>query len=446
MNDVCCSAKHPTVNRPQTRTEAVHSSTSDRNNTLLAKQPTTENVMKRTLILAATSLVASLIQAGPIPSGQLTLAGVYDPAVWLGITENSMYNCRYFGTKVYANQINDPCFGRYEKGFYTPPEVAVNNTGDHTYEHRMVTGFPGANSSTYMLGSSSGNIVNGVPYTTTTFTRYSWDGTIPVMIDAPGSLRFDTFDWVDDDTIIAVPGTNPRNRIFLLDVTADPFSMTTNTTTWNTNGCVTNTLVSSIRNVRVGHVYSGYAYYGEDATGSPKIYALNLATGNSTLLGNLGVLSGGGGINAVVERGGYLFLLTAGDGLFVYNMTDATTLGSLYTSYSKSELDTATGYDPNGTQYYGFDVSPDLNTFILGAAWGHVYELAPTFRLGIVKSGTQVTLTWPSYYSQVMVQSSSDLSAGFTDMSPQPTVQVNGNVSSADIPMGTGPTFFRLNK
>ena len=331
--------------------------------------------MKRNLILAAVCLVASLAEAAPIPSGHLQRGRVLAPAYDLGgITPNSMFNPRYFGGKTYANQINDPCFGRYGSGS-TIPEAAVDNTPDHTYEHRMIMGFRGAYSATYMLGSSSGNGIGG-SFQTTTFTRYNWDGSTPVRINAVDNQRVDTFDWVDDDTIITTDGTTGnRARLYLVDVTADPFAMAKNTT-WNANGYVTTT-TTSVRNVRVGQLYSGYAYYGDYVAASPKFYAINLATGVSTLLGNLGALSTGG-INTAVERGGYLFLQTPSDGIYVYNMTDATTLGSLYTTYTKAELDACTGY-ASDTQIYGLDVSPDLSTFIIGVAWANVFELQEKF-------------------------------------------------------------------
>jgi hypothetical protein len=336
--------------------------------------------MKKTLILAAACLVASLTGAAPIRSGHLQRGRVLAPALYLGggIEPQSMFNPRYFGGKTYANQINEPCFGRYAAGSVIP-EVAIDNSTLHTNEHRMVLGFPGAYSSTYMIGSSSGNGIGGT-FTTTTFTRYNWDGSNPVVINSVDNQRVDTFDWADDDTIITIDYTSPnRSRLYLVDVTAEPFAMTRNTN-WNENGYVTVTGTTSIRNVRVGQVYSGYAYFGDYTASSPKLYAINLATGIWTELGNPGVLSGGGIWNAV-ERGGYLFVHTPLDGIFVYTMTDATTLGALYTRYTKAELDACTGYiglDPI-PQYYGLDVSPDLKTMVIGAAWANVFELQEVF-------------------------------------------------------------------
>jgi hypothetical protein len=336
--------------------------------------------MKKTLILAAAFLGASLTEAAPIRSGHLQRGRVLAPGLYLGTMEpQTMYNPRYFGGKTYANQINYPCFGRYGAGSVIP-EVTVDNSPIdlHTNEHRMVIGFPGAYSSTYMLGSSSGNAVGGT-FTNTCFTRYNWDGSNPVVINSVDTQRVDTFDWVDDNTIITIDSGSPnRSRLYLVDVTAEPFAMTRNTT-WNANGYVTVTGTSSIRNIRVGQVYSGYAYFGDYTASSPKFYAIRLATGEWTQLGSLGVLSTGG-ITTAVERGGYLFLQTPADGIYVYSLADATTLGSLYTLYSKAELDACCGapYDST-TQIYGLDVSSDLKTFIIGLAWYNVFELQEGF-------------------------------------------------------------------
>ena len=395
--------------------------------------------LKTFIIGVAWANVFELCEKFPVLSGNWQRGRVLAPALYLSITPNSMFNPRYLGTNAYANQINDPCFGRYAAGS-TLADAVVDNTADHTYEHRMVMGFRGDYSETYMLGSSSGNAIGG-SFQTTTFTRYNWDGSNPVRINAVDDQRMDTFDWVDDDTIIATDGTTGnRARLYLVDVTADPFAMTKNTT-WNADGYVT-TATTSVRNARVGQMYSGYAYYGDYVAASPKFYAINLATGVSTELGSLGALSTGG-INTAVERGGYLFLQTPSDGIYVYSLTDATTLGSLYTTYPKAELDACTGY-ASDTQVYGLDVSPDLSTFIIGVAWANVFELAPAFRSSFSCIGNNMVLSWPSYHSGVVVQSASDLSAGFTDMSPQPAMQVNGDLGIAQIPMGTGALFFRL--
>src|ERR1035437_352597 len=105
----------------------------------------------------------------------------------------------------------------------------------------MVASFRGAYSSTYMMGSSS----VAVGATTTTFTRYNWDGSNPIQVTSPDALTVESFDWVNDHTIIFTCSKSPNTkRLYLADVVADPFSVTKNTT-WNANGYVENTALTS---------------------------------------------------------------------------------------------------------------------------------------------------------------------------------------------------------
>jgi hypothetical protein len=60
------------------------------------------------------------------------------------------------------------------------------------------------------------------------------------------------------------------------------------------------------------------------------------------------------------------------NGIQVYKMADATTLGPLYTTYAKAKLDILTG---GSTQYYGLDVTPDGAKLLLGGLEGKVSEL-----------------------------------------------------------------------
>ena len=53
-----------------------------------------------------------------------------------------------------------------------------------------------------------------------------------------------------------------------------------------------------------------------------------------------------------MERGGYLYVQTTDNGIEVYSLTSATTLGSLAITFTKEDVDTATGYTG---QYWGFD-------------------------------------------------------------------------------------------
>jgi hypothetical protein len=395
--------------------------------------------MKRFPILATACLVASLAQAAPYLPEQLRIRSTVQPSFDLGIAANSMYNPRFFDGKIYANQINTPCFGRYPAGSVTA-EMVVNNSGDLALEHRMVAPFRGALRSTYMIGSSS------AAASTTTFTRYDFDGNNPVIADSPDGLTVDAFDWVDDDTIIyAIYTSGNRNKLCLADVVAEPFSLVKNTT-WNVDGFIPTGVTTRIRNVRKGDVYSGYAYYGDAGqNNNPNFYALNLATGVETLLGHAGALTGSGsfGLWTVVERDGYLYVQTTDNGIQVYSMVNATTLGSLYATCSKDQLDAITG---GSTQYFGLDVTPDGRKWLLAGQAGKVFEFVGRPILAISKSGTDVILSWPASDSPMVVQSSTNLSAGFVDVNPQSPIVMEGDSNTATLPGNVQHTFFRLRK
>ncbi len=325
--------------------------------------------MKRTLILAAACLAASLAQAAPpIPLDQLQLRVTYRPcdAPGVGLVGNSMYNCRFFDGSVYAPQINNYCWARFPRGSSIP------SAWDTTRQTRMVSPIPG---STYLLASGG---------TLQPYTRYDFDGTNPVDAGFPDAQLSESFDWVDNNTIIATDYTSGnRGRLYLVDVTAEPFALTKNTT-WNVDGYVTNPSVVRIRNVRVGQTNPNYAYYGNNQVSvNPKVYAINLATGVSTEIGQWdgalkegtagGAATGSWGLWTVVERGGYLYLQSSDDGIQVYSMTGPTTMGAMVASYSKEQLQAITG--GGSVPYYGFDVAADDAGLILGDFLGNVYEL-----------------------------------------------------------------------
>ncbi len=374
----------------------------------------------------------------PYQPEQVQLRVTYQPSLDLGIAGNSMFNPRFFDGKVYANQINTPCFGRYASGSAVP-EVVVNNSGDNTLEHRMVAPFRGANRKTYLIGSSS------AAASTKTFTRYFFDGSGPTIVESPDILIVDAFDWVDDDTVIyAVYTAGSRNKLYLADVVAEPFAVTLNTT-WNASGFIA-TSASRIRNVRKGDLFSGYAYYGDAGVATAKFYALNLATGAETLLGSVSGLTGATssyGLWTVVERDGYLYVQTTDNGIYVYSMVNATTLGSLVATYTKGQMDALTG---GSTQYFGLDVSPNGRNLLLGGLEGKVYELEGRTVLTIAKSKTDVALSWPATAGPMVLQSSASLSADFVDMDPQPAVVQNEEMNTVTLPLGTASQFFRLRK
>ncbi len=375
----------------------------------------------------------------PYQPEQLQLRTTIQPSFDLGITGNSMFNPRFFDGKVYANQINVPCFGRYASGSIVP-EVAVNNSSDTTWEHRMVAPFRGSNRKTYLLGSSS-----AFTPATTTFARYNYDGSAPVTVDSPDTLTVDAFDWIDDDTVIyAIYTSGQRNKLYLADVVGEPFTVT-KSTAWNANGYVT-TSAGRIRNVRKGDLYPGYAYYGNAGAATANFYALNLATGAETLLGSVSALTGATtsyGLWTVVERDGYLYVQTTDNGVYVYKLTDATTLGSLHATYTKQQLDALTG---GSTQYFGLDVTPNGGKLLLGGLEGKVYELEGRPTLTIARSGADVVLAWPASGNAMVLQSSTAISTSFVDMDPQHSVIVNDGQNTVTLPLGSGSTYFRLRK
>lgn len=275
-----------------------------------------------------------------------------------------MYNCSLFDGNIYAIQINFYGFGRYPSG----SSILSAGVVETSRQTRMVSSFRGADSSTYMLASGGATL--------TSFTRYDFDGTNPQDAPFPGNQAVESFDWVDNDTIICTDYT-VKQRLYLVDVAAAPFALTTNTT-WNANGYITSHASTRIRNVRVGEGegYSGYAYYGDNGVAAnPKVYALNLTNGVETELGSWnGTLRTGFtssfGLWTVVERGGYLYLQSSDDGIQVYSMTDPTTMGSLYATYSPELLHSVTGTSPTYPPYYGFDVAPNGEGLLLGGYEG----------------------------------------------------------------------------
>jgi len=400
--------------------------------------------MKKSLLAAACLAAAFITQAQPYQPDQLQLRVVIQFNSDVGLPGNTMYNPRCFDGYNYVTEINvnSMGIGRYLSGS-SMPSVVVDLSAV-PLEHRTLVPFRGAYRSTYMLGGG-GAIPGG---TTTTMSRYDFNGSNRVDVATPDGLCVEGFDWVDDDTIICTIYTSGnRTRLYLTDVVAEPFALTRNTT-WNPNGYITTGATTRIRNVRVGDLYHGYAYYGDAGNNSfPSFFALNLANGEETLLGNAGELTGTGsfGLWTVVERGGYLYVHTTDNGIQVYKMTNATTLGGLYAEYTKADLDTVTGWTG---QYWGFDVTLDQTRLLLGAGSGKVFELGPPI-LNIGQSGTDVVLSWPQSVTAVVIQSSPSLSPpAFSDLDPQPEVVVNeeARMNTATQLLGSGNQFYRLRK
>jgi hypothetical protein len=402
---------------------------------------------KKMVLGAAFGDVYQLQVRVPATSVQWQLRGTIRPSTDLPPQQgNSTYNPRYFDGNIYVTQISGPgyrCFGYYDGTNRT--FLGGSIPGDN--EHRMLGRLRGTDGLNYLLGTGGDN---GSATLIPTITRYNSDfwAFNPVPVNAIDDQVVESFDWVDDDTMISTCYlSGQRKKLYLTDVATEPFALTRNTT-WNPDGYVTTSVITRIRNVRVGQVYRGYAYYGDAGNNSnPSFYAIDLATGTSTLLGSLGTLTGGGsfGLWTVIERNGYLYVQTTDNGIQVYNMIDATTLGSLVTTYTKAELDAATGI-ATSDQYYGLDVSADGGRLLLGAPFGNVYELEPAPRLSLVRSATDIVLTWPANQIGMVVESTSNLSISFASLDPQPAVVAVGDMNVAIIPVTSAPAYFRLRK
>ena len=376
---------------------------------------------------------------GPLQPGQLQPRATLHLSGDLGIGGATMYNARFFDGSIYVCQLNTLGIGRYPSGSPVP-DMAV--TSDK--EHRMLAPFRGANSKTYLL-ASSGVGADG-------FSRFDYTGANRQDAPALDAMKVEGFDWVDNDTIIyAVYTSGSRSRLYLADVVADPFAVNRNTT-WNANGYITTSVSARIRNVRVGDVYSGYAYYGDAGqNNNPNFYAVNLATGAETLLGNAGALTGSGsfGLWTVVERGGYLYVQTTDNGIQVYQLTDATTLGPLVATYDPATLMAVTGWSG---QFWGFDVTSNGQSMVLSGGEGFVFELGQPI-LSIVKSGDQAVLSWPnSVFSPSIqptignvLQSSLNLtSPSFADETAP--VVISGKFNTVTVPLTHATSFYRLRR
>ncbi len=396
--------------------------------------------------------VFELQRRAPVQAGQWQLRGAIRLCDVLGQQPNTTYNPRIFDGNIFVTQIAGVgnagyrCFGYFDGAslaFLGGGIPAVN-------DHRMLGRLRGSGGTTYLLGS--GGSKGDSPETFSgTFTRYeSWGGN-PQIANAIDDQVTETYDWVDDNTMISTCYVSgQRKKLYLTDVNPDTLALTRNTA-WSGNGWTNTPVGTRIRNVRVGQTYTGYAYYGDAGQNSnPNFYAINLASGESTLLGNAGTLTGGGsfGLWTVIERGGFLYVQTTDNGIQVYGpMVNATNKGPLFATYTKAELDAATGLR-TVDQYYGLDLSADGRKIVLGAPLGSVYVLEPACRLSVTKSGSNVILSWPEYYASAVIESSATLDPGsFAELVPQPTVTTASGAKSAVIAIDPAtPAFYRLRK
>jgi hypothetical protein len=411
------------------------------------------------IFFVTTCLAITLTQAAPILPQHLRLHTAMPLSADLSIELASTWFPRTIDGDNYVWQINVPAWGRYPSGSSTASVLVDNskftNPPPYGVEHRTVLPFRGANSKTYILASGTSSAFLTSPFNLrTNMSRYDFTGSNRVDIMPPWPVPVEYYDWVDDDTILFTTQTFPvepevNGRLYLADVVANPFSMSSNTT-WNANGYVQSSVTNAGMQVRVGGKYNGYAYYGGGVDEMPNhmLFALNLATGVETQLGDENILTNRG-VRMVVERDGYLYVelvdRTTGNSwdneIRVYNMTSATELGSLYTTYDKELLDTITG-NPIAQPIWGIDPTPDGSKFVIGTK-GFAYELGGIL-LNITRSGNNIILKWPMTINGV-VQSSASLSpANFTDMSPQPAILIEGDHNTATIPLGSGNLFYRL--
>lgn len=339
------------------------------------------------VVLLLTSGMARQAWGVPLPSEVLKVGTVIDLGKELDAS-SSMYNPRSFGGKNYVVQINSPqrAAGCYLAGWTRSEAVADIKDGA---EVRMAGAFPAAD---YVLfsGGADNDYFSRIDPNLDLDTR---------VFDTNLAVRASSYDWVDGDTIIHNSyKSGLRANLYLTDVHPDPFEIAVNTN-WNANGYVTTGATTRIRNVRVGDVYRDYAYYGDSGINAAGFWAINLTTGVSTQLGTVDVTGDGSwGLWTVKEADGFLYVHTTHDGILVYNMIDATTLGTLYTRYTKEQLDTLTeDTNPN----WGFDVVDGGARMLLSAGLGRVVEIIdsrmagdPRPLSGAVDAGQTSVLRW----------------------------------------------------
>jgi len=345
------------------------------------------------LILSALLLVVAVMNpalGAPMPSGSLEVRTVIDLGKELA-AGSSMYNPRSFAGNNYVVQINSPQrgVGCYPAGSTLYEALADIGAGA---ESRMAGAFP-AGDYVLLAGGADNDYLSRIDPDLNLHTR---------VFATNLGIRPSSYDWADDDTIIHNSyQSGLRSNLYLTDINPDPFEVAANTS-WNANGYVTTAATTRIRNVRVGDIYRGYAYYGDSGTKSAAFWAIDLATGVSTPLGTVNVTGDGSwGLWTVKEVDGFLYVHTTHDGIYVYSMTDATTLGDLYTQYSKEDLD-ALAQDTNPN--WGFDVTDGGARMLLSAGLGRVIEIvdprlatAPNPPDGAIDVSQTPVLGWTAY-------------------------------------------------
>ena len=335
------------------------------------------------LLVVLVAGISMPILGEPLPSDSLGIRTVIGIGADLGGNGKTLYCPRSFDGKNYIVQITP--LGHLGFGIYpadSPDYEVLSFIGDGPGV-RMAAPFPTAD---YVLTTGS--------YNNDLFSRFDPNLSVEsrVFADTPAT-RPNSFDWIDDNTIIyGSYESGLRTNLYLADINAEPFTVTPNTT-WNANGYVTTPATVRIRNVRKGDIYSDYAYYGDAAVhNNAGFWAIKLATGVSTKLGELESVSGdtSWGLFTVKEVDGYLYVQTTDDGIYIYNMIDATTLGTLHTRYTKDRLDMLS--EDTQTKW-GFDVVAGGARMLLCAGHGRAIE----FGLPRVDAGDNQTIIWPGH-------------------------------------------------
>ncbi|MDD4018529.1 MAG: hypothetical protein PHV28_11365, partial [Kiritimatiellae bacterium] len=159
----------------------------------------------------------------------------------ISITSGSAYNPRICGDEIFGSRLGStvaqPCgIARFLSGSTTPDVLQT-----YTNDARMISVMGGGTNKTWVIAAGG----NGNDY----FSRMDYATLSNRVFATGGAIRANTFAWVDEDTIIASSYMGgSRTNLYLFDITADPFTVTPNTT-WNANGYVATPVTERIRSI-----------------------------------------------------------------------------------------------------------------------------------------------------------------------------------------------------